>query len=308
MAWLWSSYNEYAKYVQPVMIKGPGPLRRTLHDTWYETEQRHGGAIRKLEAALQALVDLGFNGRRETRLPGDKSLLDPACQVVLELVYAGEELLMLDKRLAKSRASYGFLHQHDIVEHWERYAATDRIFREIDQLVKDTHELLQGLYELHKDDDSFLLDELDLPQELEADFRLARNLFSVGFDDLGVFVAGRGFEGVLRRIAQVRKLSLRSKGGATPAYELDLHDLIELLSKVRWKKTGERLISRDTRVLLQYIRTLRNNAAHPELGGARAGFTSRQTAALIADAANALWKEVSASRAHFDTTVIDKVW
>ena len=142
---------------------------------------------------------------------------------MIELVHAGEALLLHHKRLAVSRAAYGFLHQHDVLEHWERYNEV-RLSREIDQMVVDTHELLRGYRELLDTDERFLLEDLRLPDDLQADFRLARNLFSIGLDDVGLFMAGRGLEGVLRRIAAKRKIVLESKGRTTPVSETDLHD------------------------------------------------------------------------------------
>lgn len=58
--------------------------------------------------------------------------------------------------------------------------------------------------------------------ELEADFRLARNLFSIGFDEVGVLIAGRGLEGVLRKVAAMRKIELVVRGNATSVAEADL--------------------------------------------------------------------------------------
>lgn len=120
--------------------------------------------------------------------------------------------MLYHKRLAKSDSAYGFLHQHDILEHWERYKTVGRISREIDQLVTDTNELLTGYYQIKESDERFLTYDLDLPPELEAEFRLVRNLFSVGFDEVGVLISGRGLEGVLRRVAQLRKIMIDTRG------------------------------------------------------------------------------------------------
>ncbi|MGC2388968.1 MAG: hypothetical protein WA621_06185, partial [Candidatus Acidiferrum sp.] len=98
------------------------------------------------------------------------------------------------KRLAKSDFSYGFLHQKDILDHWDRYEKSGRVASEIQQLMADVRELRKGYYDFVDAEDRFLLDDLDLPPPLESDFRLARNLFSIGFDEVGLLIAGRGLE------------------------------------------------------------------------------------------------------------------
>src|SRR6185437_15810335 len=114
---------------------------------------------------------------------------------------------------------------------------------------KDIDQMLSGYYALIQTDHSFLLGTLDLPDPLAADFRLARDLFSTGFDEIGLLVAGRGLEGVLRKIAAARKISLQTKKTA-PASEADSYDLIEVMYRVKWKLTGVSLISQETKALL----------------------------------------------------------
>jgi hypothetical protein len=56
---------------------------------------------------------------------------------------------------------------------------------------------------------------------------LGRNLFSVGFGEIGLLVAGRGLEGVLRRVAQDGKIFMQPvKGKPRPANEVDFADLV----------------------------------------------------------------------------------
>src|SRR5262245_65585889 len=54
-----------------------------------------------------------------------------------------------------------------------------------------------------KAEDRFIVGVLDLPPSLESDFRTSRNLFSIGFDEVGLLIAGRRLEGVLRKIASL---------------------------------------------------------------------------------------------------------
>lgn len=80
---------------------------------------------------------------------------------------------------------------------------------------------------LVREDEQLLIDGLDLPEELTYDFRLARNVFSIGLDEVGLFVAGRGLEKVLRRIARGRKIAVVVRTKQKPAAEPDFYDLIE---------------------------------------------------------------------------------
>lgn len=148
MAWLWSSWEEFVDAVAPKSADSPGLLGLAKHNPWFETEQSLFEAVREVKSALQSLYDLGYKGDDHSRPPDDPIVIEKANGFVIDLIHAGEELLLYHKRLAKNKAAYGFLHSHDLCEHWERYSATRRIAREIDQLVKDTDELLQGYQEM----------------------------------------------------------------------------------------------------------------------------------------------------------------
>lgn len=222
-------------------------------------------------------------------------------------VYAGEELLLYHKRLAESKEAYGFLHQHSLPDHWGRYAQTRRIIKEISQFVCDVDELLRGLDVMAEAENEFIVGSIDLPALLEGDFRLARNLFSVGFDEVGLLIAGRGLEGVLRRITEVRNISLEEKGKRTPASEASLHDLIEIMHQLRWKKKQTRLITAETKALLQYLKTVRNSGAH-SAAGTRSVVNLREKAVVIAETASRLWGAISETKAHLHSKVIQKTW
>jgi hypothetical protein len=118
---------------------------------------------------------------------------------------------------------------------------------------------------------------------------------------------GRGLEGVLRKIADARKIRLDVKGKTTLASEADLYDLIEAMYQIRWKTKGSRLITPATKALLHYLRTLRNGAAHASLVNKPVA-SPRETAAVVSQIANRLWSEVSATRARLAPTTIQKTW
>jgi hypothetical protein len=308
MAWLWNSWEEYLDYVQPNVVDNRGTFGLAQSATYFEAECELHDCIQKLEAAMSSLGELGFSGSYQKASPNDDSILDDAHGNVIELIYAGEELLLYHKRLAKSDDAYGFLSQHDILDHWDRYAVGSRIFREIDQLVKDTTKLLAGFYRIKNDDEKFLVDHLDLPDELEKDFRVARNLFSIGADEVGLFMAGKGLESVLRNIARTRKILIEKKNQIEPAHEATLNDLIETMARLRWKRTNERLFSSQIQALLHFLRAQRNSNAHPILGDNRTVVAPREIASLVTETAAKLWEDAPATKAKFAQTTIQKTW
>jgi hypothetical protein len=306
MAWLWDSWEEFSNAIHPVLIR-PGLLRMSHTEPWSQTESRLLDAVRKLQEATSSLSELGFTGSHRGRFVDDAPNSDQAKSFVMEALYAGEELLLYHKRLALNDAAYGFLHQIDLMEHWDRYEKTGRIASEIHELVSDVNALLQGFQELAQEEEKFIVGDLDLPDHLEADFRLARNLFSVGFDEVALLIAGRGLEGVLRKIADARKIRIDMRGKITPASEADLYDLIETMYQIRWKTKGIRLLTPETKALLHYLRTLRNSTAHASLVKKPiAG--PRETAAVVAQTANRLWGEVSTTRSQLAPTTVQKTW
>ena len=307
MAWLWKSWDEYVRTVQPVAFDKPGYAHLAERDSLFEVDGRLRDAKRELDEGTESLRKLGFAGRKHAKPPNDPAILGQAQRLVWEAVYSAEELLLYHRRLAESDASYGFLHQHDILKCWGRYAETGRIFLEVQQLLQDIDRLTEGYEELVQVDEKFVTDEIDLPEVLEADFRTARNLFSVGLDEIGLLIAGRGMEGVLREIAFKRKIILQAGNRTSPAHEADFSDLIEIMFHLRWKKTGTRLISTDTKNLLHYLRSIRNSGAHSNRPPKRMS-SPREIAVVIARNASDLWKEVSGTRAQLVPTTVQKSW
>jgi hypothetical protein len=308
MAWRWESWEEYVEAVHPAVVNKRGRWRHSSQVSAFEAQRYLWQAVRELEESVRSLHDLGFSGNDHEQPSSDPKIINNARSIVLHAIHSGESLLLFDSRLAKDAASYGFLHQNDLLEHWDRYAAGDRIGSEIHQLLRDIAELLDGQRRFAEADSHFIVDQLDLPASLESDFRLARNLFSLGFDDVGLLIAGRGLEGVLREITRLRKIELvDTKNRLSPAYEADFYDLIEIVYHLRWKRTGTRLVNAQTKALLHYLRTLRNAGAHPVPRGSGSVTSPRETAVVVAGTANRLWKE-AITRALIAPKKIQKIW
>jgi hypothetical protein len=307
MAWLWHSWQEYVEAVHPSLADRPGLWRQSHRQSRLETVRHLLEAVSELTEAQRDLSELGYSGNDDQRPPHDSKTINMAKRLVTKAIYAGEMLLLYHRRLAESDASYGFLHQNELLKHWDRYEQTGRIAGEIQQLSADISELLQGYQHLLKTEERFIIGRLELPAELEADFQTARHLFSIGFDEVGLLIARRGLEGVLLKIAHARKIAIEVKGKISPAHETDFYDLIEAMYHIRWKVKGGRLIDNETRSLLHYLRTLRNAGAHPRFVRTRSGGNCRETAIVIADTANLLWTQAS-SRAKLQPRVLQKTW
>ncbi|HMD76083.1 MAG TPA: hypothetical protein VKG86_01780 [Terracidiphilus sp.] len=305
MAWLWNSWEEYVQWVHPSEVQ-IGHFKESKRETKLEAEQSLLSAVNSLNNLSVQLHKLGFGDNRKSS-SDLKYNVGEVSAIVAQTIRAGEELLLYHKRLTLSEVSYGFLHQNDLLEHWDRYVATDRISFHIQQLIIDVIELLDRYSQMSREDEKLIIGKIELPNSLERDFRLSRDLFSVGFDEIGLLVAGRGLEGVLREIARNRRIELEIKGKSSPVAEIDFFDLIETMSRVRWKTTGRPLIPRDTKALLHYLRTIRNSGAHTGSSSLESQ-DFRETATVVANTANSLWKSVTTSRARLDPTTVLKSW
>lgn len=306
MSWLWRSWDEFDSTTHPVALQR-GAFNLARRNTRLESAGRLLTSVAKLTSAIHDLKVLGF-ALEDAHLGKAPTGLETAHRHVEEAVYAGEELLLYHKRLALSEASYGFLHAHELFEQWDRYIGTMRITHEIYQFIIDCRELIDGYHQMARADERFMLEDIELPENLGADFRTARNLFSVGFDEIGLLIAGRGLEGVLRRVAKDRRILIQTaKGSPKNASEVDFADLIEVIGRVRWKTRDVPLVSRETKTLLHYLRTIRNSQAHPQEEGDRSR-TARETARLTAVTANSIWNETSTSRARLHPTTVMKDW
>jgi hypothetical protein len=305
MTWLWSSYEEFNEYVFPVARDSIRAVRFTKLKSWFECEEEIFKAVNKITNAKNEIREKGYT---EHPYPGmSEEELSAAHILASELVYAGETLLLYHKKLAKSKWAYDFLHEKDIDEHWDRYVAEERIPSELGELVEAADNLIQGYDQLMVADKEFLIDDLDLPDTLKEDFILARNLFSVGFDEVGVLIAGRGLEGVLRKVAETRQIRISIKGKDSSAHEADFNDLIETMFRLRWKKDKSRFINQQLKTLLHFLRAIRNRAAHPQESNNK-NRTSREQAIIISNSAEALWNDSQRKRAGFIETVIIKDW
>lgn len=306
MAWLWKSWEEYVRRCNPAGIRS-GSFHLCRTNTGLESIRLLLESVDKLREASQGLRALGFKGSDSPLPKCDAKLIGKAREQVIHAVYAGETLLLYHKRLALSEASDSFLHENDLLDHWERYATGPRIVHEIREFTDAIAQLLDGYERLAREDERLLLDDVEMPGPLKEDFRLSRNLFSLGFEDVGLFLAARALEKVLRKIARDRKITLVSGKKTEPAHGANLHDLIETMSQVRWKVRGTHLLSKEMKALLEYVRTVRNSGAHSGRDEAEPE-NLRETASIIARSAQRLWSSATSTRAKLIPTTVQKNW
>ncbi len=308
MAWLWNSYEEFRDSVRPVLVADhEGPLRAARTETLFEQHAKITKSLIDLEDARAQLAKLGFS---EDPPKQDTSRLHEAYLHCEEAVWAGEELLLYDKRLAATRGGDVFCHQKDVIEreHWDRYASSRRIFREVATFVEAVDALVAAYHELVTSHDEYLSIEYNLPDSVRADFRLARDLLSVGLDEVSLLIAGRGLEGTLRHIAKDRRVTLEDKGKAAPASEVDFYHLIEGFGRLRWRGTGVPLLDKDAVALLHYLRSIRNAGAHPVVGGERKSESAREITKVTVETAGSLWKDATKAGARLVSTKVERNW
>lgn len=252
-------------------------------------------AVAELEHAFRELLSLGFDERNRRLRPADKQLahVKGLCE---GLIRAAEELLLLHKPLATSMDAYGFLHSNELLEHWDRYGV-NRLPFEINQLLDDTHTLLNGYRQSIDRNEDFLVGDLRLPPPLGQDFRTARDLFSVGLDDAGLLIAGRGLEGVVRSVARKRKIQIQRKNEKMTALAgARFIEVIDGMAQLCWKQSGHRVMGPETTALLHFLRNIRNGGAHPVAETRKLATSSLDTARLVGQTATHLWEEIGCSR------------
>src|SRR6266480_2205285 len=250
----WASYDEYAEYVQAQYVQKSLFRHRTSQSLLDQVTELQRSAD-MMSAAAQQLGKLGYDGERARPTDSDDAESAPpsARGICIDLCHHGEEVLMYAKGLAQSYEADDFLHEKDILEHWDRYDRSHRIHDELNELLAAAWTLYNGLQNAINSTEDFLLDQLDrdFPDLLKRDFILARDQFSVGLEEPGFLNAGRGLEGVLRAVARKKLLLIETRGVVRSAAEEDFFDLIECLSRARWRTDKSPIINPRIKSLLQ---------------------------------------------------------
>jgi hypothetical protein len=207
-----------------------------------------------------------------------------------------------------------FLHEKTLTNFWEKYER-ERSYRKIRRRLGDfidaTGKMLENISTATKSTSDFLKEQTDeLPPELNIDFNIARDLFSVEMDEAGAFFAGRGLERVLRVLAKNLKIEVQLKNGTTPLHEMDFADIGEALRRARWKKSGDPVIDRELKSLIDLLRTARNAGGHPKQNRQKSSLKRnwREIANLSASVAADVWHESSAGRGKLMSLTLQRDW
>lgn len=280
-SWRWDSDEEFEEYVQPHAIN---PVRHV----------RHSYTILSLAQCARELYENLANLRQaleqfETLLEQEPTpdAMEQARTLAIEICHFGESVLVFQKRLVLDMHAYGFVHGKDAIPHAAHQTHRPPTLYDLRQLAEDTRELLDGFEEMARADADFLVSGLRLPDSLLRDFRLARDLFSVGLDEIGLLVAGRGLEGVVRAILAERRISTPR---AKPAAEAHLNEMIDILRQLRWKADKKPFLPRGAAEILHWLRETRNIGAHPQVDEGHPLGPPRELALLVTQAAQRLWQ------------------
>jgi|UniRef100_A0AAT9JAJ1 hypothetical protein len=304
----WNSFDEFKNYVNPYFIDHRGPYDGMMVECLFNNMMnltKHFLEFYDSVEKLERLVRSQPEGER-----WNKDILTKTLDLVETISSLAEYIFLYFPELAKSRYAYDFLYAKDLHLHWERYSQTRRIEREIKEYLRAAKKLLDGFYELTEEFNRFLMDEIkDLPPDLQKDFRVARDLFSVGMEEQGVFAALRGLEGVLRRISKNLGVTITKKGKdkQEPLHEQSLADLTGGLYRVRWKDNSERVITQEIKSLVDFLRNLRNKRAHPD-DSPDIVDNWREIAITTARAANKLWKISKGGKREVESTRVVRDW
>jgi len=279
-SWRWTKTEDFIEYVNPHALNKVDHVRnqRVLY-CFAESCQTlfdHVAALRQLLARLRSL------------LAESKAINVESLNVAVEMCHHGESMLLLQRRLAIGSGAYAFLHGKDAVKHAAHELSKPTFRHHLVQFCKDTEELLTAFdAALHEDAAFLVVDVSALPEDLAATFRTARDLSSVGFEDVALLICGRGFEQVVRRVLKLWDVTISAKGVTTVAAEAGLNDVIETMRRLRWKDDASKVFSAPSMALMQWVRQVRNVEAHP--GEDDVAADERTSAKLAAQVSARVW-------------------
>jgi hypothetical protein len=268
----------------------PHAINEVDHVRNYEVHYSFADGCRELFSHVAKLEE-GLALLRGWLKQGNPEADNDILAVATSLCHHGELMLLFQRRLATmpgGEGAYGFLHGKETVERYIDDRSKPPSRYELEQLSDDVDTLLKSFDDAMARDQRFLLDDArELPEELRIDFRIARDLCSVGFEDVALIVCGRGFEKVVRAIMSERKIVVTSGSKPKPASRAMLNDLIGAMSKLRWKDDGASVFSATSITLMHWVRDVRNGAVHE--GEEEIAADERATALVLTQVSSSLW-------------------
>ncbi len=284
MTWLWKTFQEFEKAVNPIEATIPTFLEAAHNETAAQVWQAMMEDLQGFHDAVEELRRFTHLDRRSelAKHDGEAAILS-----LIRAVLHGEHLLGYNQRLVESKAGAHFIDAKHFVANPDYYLKQKRLLGKIQDFHPACNELLEEIRRQTERDSLFLDHEVELPDDLKSDFITARNLFSVGFDEAGLIYCGRGLEGVVRRIARDHNV------GPSPTERARFFEILAALEKKRFAHDQSLVIEEGAKHLLHYSRTTRNQSAHPSPD--RKPEPYREQAVLMAQKASELWKKCSAA-------------
>lgn len=290
MPWFWDSYKEYAEHINPIYRDELGVLRYQSLQSWAEHEVDRLLMLGEVKKRLDEVKRFLGNSKFPRNAEKAHDLLCP-------MVCAAENMLAYDRRLGQTREASDFAHAKDeLLRNWDRFLRKPYQGQCISRLVMTTERMLEILWARTEEDRDFLVGNLSLPDSLMKDFRSARDLFSIGFEEQGAFVAGRGLEGILQETLRRKKITYKGK----PAQDEKFSTMLEVLDRLRWKSGGGQVIAGSERTLLHLLREHRNIGGHPK-GESK---TPREVATLTVHVAQDLYDRLAQGKKQFATRTL----
>lgn len=286
--WRWESAEEFEQHVRPIEHAPRNAVRMAKNWTGLMRVLEFCRAVNGLEIACQKLKHSASVAASPPTKPYTEDEFNDIWAAACQIVTNGEYALAYCKPLAETKSGEEFIERKGVFEQFPRYQkeAWGSAKSGTTELLQATEELMQAIHDFWETDNTFLKHISDLPDDLKADFVSARDVMSLGFAEAGLIYAGRGLEGVVRRIANDHNLF--------PGKVIERARFAEILTALeakRFSNDRKLVIDEQTKHRLHLSRAMRNHSAHPDSQRGSQGY--REEAILMAQKANALWKKCS---------------
>lgn len=287
-SWRWETAEEFLQHVHPIEHAPKNAVRTAKHWTGLKRMLEFCRAVNNMELAYHELKRIASVAAKPPTRKYTEDEFGEVWAAACNIVQQGEYALAYCKPLAETKGGQEFIERKDVFEHLPRYQKQSWGSAKSGtmDLLRATEALMQSIHEFWETDESFLNCVPDLPDDLKADFVAARDVMSLGFTEAGLIYAGRGLEGVVRRIANDHNLF-----PGRPIERARFAEILTALEGKRFSNSRRLVIDEQTKHRLHLSRAMRNHSAHPDSQRETEGY--REEAILMARKANELWKKCS---------------
>lgn len=297
----WSSYEEFKETIQPDFIKRPGYIVMESPSLFGDIKY----ILNYINQLKKNLEEAEFIYEKN-KGNWDKDSLDRMLIKVSGVSHASEVLFFYFPDLAKNQEAKDLIYEKkELLENWDyNTQTTHRADYAFNAYIGAAKELSRKLDDIIKENENFLLDEVnELPEDLQQDFRVARDLFSVGMEESGVFASLRGLEGVLREVSKRLGLEIQKKKKQEALSDQDLAVIIDKLYEIKWKDNNETILSQPNATFIHFLRQLRNKTAHSD-ETLKTFHSWREAASFSARTAKSIWEASNEGTREVKTQVV----